>query len=51
MRKKRVPDASGCLPYIICGTISVLCQSDDVTLRLQCHLDGGFLVHVLLVEQ
>ena len=51
MSKKRAPDASGCSPYIIYRIISVLCQSDDVTLTLQRHLDGGLLVYVLLVEQ
>lgn len=39
------------LLYIVHYKKTILCQSDDVALRLQRHLDGGFLVHVLLVEQ
>ena len=53
MRKKKDPRRFGLftLLYMVYYKKTILCQSDDVALRLQRHLDGGFLVHVLLVEQ
>lgn len=51
MIKKEHPTLRAVYLILLYGIISVFCQSDDVTLRLQRHLDGGFLVHVLLVEQ
>ena len=38
------------LIYIYKRQLLFLCQSDDVAHALQRDLDGGFLVHVLLVE-